>query len=104
MTLSSPKFITALIVAVAYMIIAAAFVREDRKTSTGGFINLQGMVSALATMPVAFPLEYAGHKLNFRSNLQMAAAILCCGALVFFSVYGVLALGSAAFASKPVAP
>ncbi|MEO6002764.1 MAG: hypothetical protein ABIZ04_06785 [Opitutus sp.] len=84
----------ALGLAVVYMCLAAAFVREDRKSHTGGFINLQGMISALATLPVAFPLEYLDHKINFRSNLQMGAAILVCGGLVFGVAFGVMNLGA----------
>ena len=88
------KHYIALGLALVYMCLAAAFVREDRKSHTGGFINLQGMISAIATLPVAFPLEYLGHKINFRSNVQMAAAILVCGGLVFSVVFGVINLGA----------
>ena len=103
MNTHSPRFVTALIIAIVYVIIAIAVVREDRRSTSGGFISLHGMISALATMPVWFPLEYAGYQPNFRSNLQMASAILSCAVLVFFTAYGVLTLGSAAFSSKPPA-
>lgn len=86
-------------IAILYMVIAAACVREDRKTHTGGFINIQGMISCLATLPVAFPLEYAGHKIDFRSNGQMGTAIALCAGLVFAFSFGVISLGSFLFLS-----
>ncbi|MEI9863509.1 MAG: hypothetical protein WDN00_02935 [Limisphaerales bacterium] len=76
-------------IAILYMVIATGFVRDDRKSHTGGFINLQGMMSSIVTMPVAFALEYAGHKIDFRSNWQMGAAIALCGGLVFALTFGV---------------
>ena len=95
MNMHSGKFYVGLTLAIIYMLLAAAMVCEDRKSQTGSFISLQGMLSALVTLPVAFPLEYLGHKLNYKSNLQMAAAIAVCGTLVLVIIWGTLSLGAA---------
>lgn len=100
MSLHSGKFYIGLTFAVVYTLVAAAMVREDRKSHTGGFINLQGMLSALVTLPVAFPLEYLGHKLDYKSNLQMAAAITVCGILVLGTIWGTLSLGAALWTTE----
>ena len=81
--MSPVKLTIAAVVALVYVFLAAAFVREDRKTHTGGFISLQGMMSAIVTLPMWFPFEYMGHKLDYRSNWQMGLAIALCGALIF---------------------
>ena len=86
------------------MVLAGLLVREDRTTSTGGFITLGGLVSTIVTMPVSFPLEYLDHKLDYKSNWQMGAAILVCGALVFGVAYGALSLVGLVLISKPVQP
>ena len=98
------KLTVSVALAIFYMVLAAGFVREDRKTHTGGFINLQGMMSCLVTMPVAFPLEYAGHKIDFRSNWQMGAAIAFCGGLVFALTFGAISLGALVFLPAPGRP
>lgn len=89
--MSHPEFIIAGIVAGIYVALAMGFVRADRQSHSGGFINLQGMLSALVTLPVAFPLEYFGRKINFRSDVEMGAAILICGALLFGLTFGAVA-------------
>jgi len=78
------------IAALIYMSLATGFVRADRQVHSGGFINLQGMMSGLVTLPVAFLLEYYGSKLDFRNNWAMGAAIFFCGALVFGLSFGTL--------------
>ena len=103
MNAPSGKFLAAAIVALIYLVVAAGFIREDRKSHTGGFINLQGMISALATLPVAFPLEYWGHKLDFRSNWQMGAAVGLCAGLIFAGIFGSLSLFEFIW-FRPIAP
>ena len=98
------KLIVSAVVAGLYMVVAGFFVREDRTSSTGGWINLQGLQSAIITMPVSFPLEYWGHKIDFRNNWQMGGAILACGLLVFAVVFGLLSLVELVLISKPVQP
>ena len=78
------------VAAIAYMTLAASFVQADRQTHTGGFINLQRMISALVTRSVAFPLEHYGRKLDFRNSWEMGAAILVCETLVFGLSFGAL--------------
>jgi hypothetical protein len=92
MSASSWKFITALAVALVYVAAVTALVRAERKPRSGGFIKLEGMMSYLATLPVALPLESSGHKINFRNNWQMGAAVAICGGLVFGVVLGTLHL------------
>jgi len=94
----------AAVLAVAYMVTAAMLVRADRVESTGGWISLQGLVSAIVTMPVSFPLEYLDHKLDYRNNWQMGAAILVCGAIVFALAYGAMSLFELVLVSKPARP
>lgn len=101
---SIKKLIAAAVAAVIYMAIAGYFVREDRTASSGGWINLQGLLSAIVTMPVSFPLEYLGHKMDYKSNWQIGGAIMVCGALVFGVVYGAIGLVGLVLISKPVRP
>jgi hypothetical protein len=75
-----------------YLILAIGVVRADRETHTVGFISLQGMMSTLATLPVALPMEHWGRKINFRSNLEMGAAIFFCASLLFGVIFGGLVL------------
>jgi hypothetical protein len=84
------KFTAASAIAIIYMLVAVGFVRSDRGSNNGGFINLQGMMSLIMTLPVTASLECLGHKIDFRSNWQMGAAILFCGALLFGMSFGVL--------------
>ncbi len=86
------KFVAAAVIAILYIVLAVGCVRADRGQSTGGFINLQGMMSALATLPVALPLECFGHKLDFRNNWQMTLVIAVCSGLVFGLGLGLLGL------------
>ena len=102
MTPVTSKLFVSLLIAVAYMILAAAFVREDRRTHTGSFINLQGMMCSIVTAPIAFSLEYLGHKLNYRSNLQMGSAILGCGVLVFWFAFGLWSVVASAATARPI--
>ena len=89
--MSVHKIIAAGIIAGVYIVLAIGLVRADRQTHTGGFISLQGMLSGLVTLPVTFLLEYCGHRINFRSNVEMGAAILGCAALFFLLTFGVVA-------------
>lgn len=90
MNLADPKMASALVGAMLYVTLATGLVRADRQTHTGGFINLNGMVSLLATLPVSLLLEYLGRKLDFRSNWQMAVAITVCAGLIFAAVFGMV--------------
>lgn len=65
--------------------VAAIFVvyQERHGSSGGGWISLSGMASWLVTAPVSLPFELLGAKLDFRSNVHMAFAILVCAALVY---------------------
>ena len=101
---SIKKLIASAVAAAIYLAIAGYFVREDRTASGGGWISLQGLLSAIVTMPVSFPLEYLGHKMDYKSNWQMGGAILVSGALVFGVVYGTLSLVGLVLISKPVQP
>lgn len=69
--------------AALYVITATWFILDDRRHSSGGFINLSGMGTWLATLPVSLPLEWLGVKLNPRDNLGVAAALLICTLLVY---------------------
>ena len=79
--ISIPGFVVGLV----YCGCAACIIHHDRTHSSGGWINLSGLVSALATAPVWFPLEYFGMKPNFRKNSQMVALVLACAVMVYFA-------------------
>lgn len=68
-------------VAAVYAVAAVLVIRSDRR-SVGSWINLSGLASGLATLPVAALVEFCGGRLNHRSNVQMAAAVLVTGAVV----------------------
>ena len=78
--------IPGLVVGLIYCGCAACIIHHDRTHSSGGWINLSGLVSALVTAPVWFPLEYLGMKPNFRKNSQMAALVLGCAVIVYFAI------------------
>jgi len=92
MSLFQINLIGAAIGAIAYAWCAIAFVRVDRQVKTGGFISLNGMVSFLATFPVAVAMDFFGWKFNFRSNGQMAVAIALCAGITFLFFFGVMTL------------
>lgn len=97
-----PISIPGLVVGLVYCGCAACIIHHDRTHSSGGWINLSGLVSALATAPVWFPLEYLGMKPDFRKNSQMAALVLACGVIVYFVVAFLVWIGrSALSASQP---
>ncbi|MBN8734361.1 MAG: hypothetical protein J0L64_27750 [Acidobacteria bacterium] len=64
----------------------ALFVIHDDRTYTGhNWISLDGMPSFLATFPISAPADALLHlRLNHRSNLHMAIAVLGTAALIYF--------------------
>lgn len=73
----------------SYCLAVILFVRVDRKSHTGGFINLQGMLSFLALLPASLFFEKVD-KFRFRSNLQAALCMLLNAGLIFGLVFLVL--------------
>jgi hypothetical protein len=69
--------------AVMYLAVAIWVLIEDRTTTSGGWISLNGMSTYIVTMPVSAPFELLGYKLDFRRNLDMAVAIGGCTFLVY---------------------
>ena len=83
-----------LVVAIVYCIVAAWLIHHDRTSTSGGWISLNGMVSALATAPVWFGLEFLGLRPDFRKNGEMAALVLACAVIVYFATVLVVWLGA----------
>ena len=54
---------------------------------------MDGLLSALVTLPVWAACQMAGYKLNFRSNLHMGTAVALCGGLVFLLTRVAVSLG-----------
>jgi len=48
--------------------VLAAARDEDRNYDNGGWIRLNGMISAIRTLQVAVPMEYFGQKTRHSSN------------------------------------
>lgn len=68
--------------ALAYTLLATAVVRADRGPHRGGWINLSGLLSYLATFPVSHLADRCGHRLDHRRNADMACAVLGTASLV----------------------
>jgi hypothetical protein len=76
--------IPGLILAAVYIFVALYLIRDDRNSTGGGWINLNGMTSYLVTLPVsAFCEVVLGNKLNFRSNFDMSLAVSLCSLLMY---------------------
>lgn len=70
--------------AVVYVAIAVFVIRDERYgMGGGGWINLRGLASWIATLPVSLPCELLGAKLDYRSNAQMTFAVGSCAVLAY---------------------
>ena len=80
----------------------ALFVIHDDRTYTGhNWISLHGMTSFLATFPVSAPADAFLHlRLNHRSNLHMALAVLGTAALIYFTLAALTRLAQRFIAGK----
>ena len=72
-----------LILATLYVVVAVLVVREDRRSTAGGWITLRGLGTYLITLPVSALGEKLGVQPDYRRNLDMAFAIGVCGLLVY---------------------
>ena len=72
-----------LILTALYILVAIFIVREDRRSTTGGWITLQGIGAFLITLPVSAVGEKLGIRPDYRRNLDMAIAIGICAILVY---------------------
>lgn len=80
---------TGLAFAATYVIAAIYLIYDDRYTQAGGWINLHGMTSAIATLPAWAVCEMLGSKPNYQSNLQMSALVAACAGLAYWIGVGV---------------
>lgn len=89
----------AIVSTLLYVSSAVYMVADDRASTAGGWINLNGLVSGIATLPVtAFCEEILGVSLNYQSNLHMGIAILLCAAMVYFATNKAVSLAQRLFA------
>ena len=92
---------TGAVIALIYVAIAVWVVFTERTSPPGGnWISLDGMGSYLITLPVSAPMEMLGARPDYKKTLDMGAAILACGALVYFVGAGVEWLVRQIFASR----
>ncbi len=82
-----------LVLATIYILVAILIVREDRRTTSGGWITLRGIGAFLITFPVSALGEKAGMQPDYRRNLDMALAIGICALLVYMIGAGLEKLG-----------
>lgn len=80
-----------LIAAALYMAGGAALIYDDLAHSTGGWINLKGMVTGLVVLPVAWPAEVLHLPFKSANPYHAVAALLACAWLVYWCVAGVAA-------------
>ncbi len=78
-------------VAFAALYIAAAsyLIYDDRNAQGGGWINLHGMLSGIATLPAAAVCQLLGLRPDYKSNLHMGVLVTICVGLVYWAVSGV---------------
>ena len=70
--------------ALLYVAIVVFVIRDERYgAGAGGWINLRGLGTWLATLPASLPCELCGAKLDFRNNAHMAFAVGSCALLVY---------------------
>jgi len=72
------------VLAVLYVVIEVMVVREDRRSTAGGWITLRGLGAYLITLPVSALGEKLGVQPDYRRNIDMILAIGICGVLVYF--------------------
>jgi hypothetical protein len=72
-----------LVIALIYAIVAVLIVREDRRSTAGGWITLRGMGAYLITLPVSALGEKLGIQPDHRRNLDMVIAIGLCATTVY---------------------
>lgn len=79
---------TGLVCAVLYVAAAAYLIYDDRNAQGGGWINLHGMLSGIATLPAAAVCELLGLRPDYKSNLHMGVLVAICAGLVYWLVSG----------------
>jgi hypothetical protein len=92
---------TGAVIALIYVAIAVWVVFTERTSPPGGdWISLDGMGSYLITLPVSAPMEMIGARPDYKNTLDMGAAILGCGVLVYLAGAGAEWLVRQIFASQ----
>lgn len=76
-----------LAVTLLYIALALFVIHDDRTYTGHNWISLDGMTSFLATFPIsAFSDAFLQLRLNHRSNLHMAIAVLGTAALIYLAL------------------
>lgn len=75
--------------AAVYVVAAMYLIYDDRNAQGGGWINLHGMLSGIATLPAAAVSELLGLRPDYKSNLDMGVSVAFCAGLVYWVVSGV---------------
>ena len=94
-----PRSIFGTVLVIAYVAVAVFLVGRDRKTTSGGWISIQGLVSYLATFPISALGERLGVRPNYDRNRDMAFAIGGCAVIVYLIGAGLGALAKLMFSS-----
>ena len=74
--------------AAVYVVAAMYLIYDDRNAQGGGWINLHGMLSGIATLPAAAVCELLGLRPDYKSNLDMGVMVTICAGLVYWVVSG----------------
>ena len=77
-----PTLTIGLSVAAVYTAAACFVIRCDRTPHRGTFINLNGILSFLITLPVSWSAMRLGRKLDYRRNDHMLLAVAGTGLLL----------------------
>ena len=72
-------------VALVYAVLAGGCIVCDRRPHRGGWINLSGLLSYLATFPASRLAERLGRRIDHRRNDHMLLAVLGTASLVVFA-------------------
>lgn len=69
--------------AVLYFVLALWLIIDDRVHSPGGWINLSGLGTGIALLPIALPMEWLGIKFDHRNTLFVGVCLCACTLIVY---------------------
>ena len=69
--------------ALLYLAVGLFLIHDDYVNSSGGFINLKGMLTGLVVAPISFPAEKFHWRFEPMNPFHAGAALLACAALIY---------------------